>query len=1005
MALLMVVSFLALVPAGEDDAASRDVYHGQTFTENNRTYHVIGDASHKRYTDADFPGDKDVDIYIIGSSIGDRAFEGCTRLNYVVLDDSVKTIGKYAFKDSSVYFLEGPRVTAIGDYAFQGSGLWRIWAGSELTSIGTGAFMGTDRLEDVVTWNTSVTQIGKDTFRDSGIDFIDLWNMTSIDPTAFTGSDLKFQLVRSEGSPHAEGVSRIICPDSVSERGFGEIGCSSTGSFQIRMSGDAEKVNIVRADGTSVDVRAHGTFPVYNDFELKIGNDYYLGKDVRVLLPGEGEPIIMDGSGAVTLPTLEGMGDLEFLGWLIDGEGEPVLQISADDLADLKSTITLTPKYGTATVTFDHSSIEGLTDTSALASSMDFTVGDVYPHPGAATGYVFGGWEIDGVGTVQPGDGVAIHRDHTATAVWTSERTFTVQYLGTDGGAIHTETFAYGERTDVMGIVPEVPEGMAFVGWSLTEAGSTVTTGTEIVVTSDVTMHPILRDVPKHTVSFVSLGEEVHSVEAYEGSDVEVIEGPSAEWKVFLHWVDGTGSEYCSGDYLNVAEDMTLTAVFTEVETAVVTYHGGSGAVEERHALGTEISVDRVLVDTEDRLFAGWSTSLGDTEPDYVSGDRFTVTADIDLYPVWRERPDSTVTFVDGGAEVGRFTVGHGESFTIPEMGLEREGFEFVGWSQDPSSSEAQHGVGGTFVPDGETVLHAVWEKVVVHVITFMDGDYRVSFHGVMDGLSFTIPAIELTRDGCRFVGWSLEPGSDDADHSVGHTLSPDGDVTLHAVWAEIASHTVTFMDGSDVICTREAEDGSLVSTAGVLDGIAGWSSSPGGEAEYAAGAPVMPISDMTLYAVHPEPGTFLLKYMDGGRIVGSVSFRQGESIALDPDVHSRDGYRLAGWSADDGGAGNHGTGGFGEPRIRHLRACGMGEGAHGHLHGRRREAVGADRGRRWACGDHPAPGCGVPGMEPLGRQRGRLRGGGLLRANGGHRALLRLGGEVHPDPAERQPR
>lgn len=125
------------------------------------------------------------------TSIGDYAFEGCTKLKRITLPASVTSIGDYAFDScrslekivlpanltsiddytfyncNSLEYITIPNnVTSIGDYAFGAcSRLTGITIGKSVTSIGMWAFRDCSRLTDI-TIPASVTSIGKAAFRD-----------------------------------------------------------------------------------------------------------------------------------------------------------------------------------------------------------------------------------------------------------------------------------------------------------------------------------------------------------------------------------------------------------------------------------------------------------------------------------------------------------------------------------------------------------------------------------------------------------------------------------------------------------------------------------------------------------------------------------------------------------------------------------------------------------------------------------------------------------------------
>ena len=142
------------------------------------------------------------------TSIGDRAFYGCSSLSEIVIPSSVTSIGNGAFYGchSLSEIVIPSSVTSIGDRAFYGcSSLSEIVIPSSVTSIGDSAFSYCRSLSEIVI-PSSVTSIGKDAFSRcvSLSEIVIPSSVTSIGKGAFS---------------YCDSLSEIVIPSSVTSIG------------------------------------------------------------------------------------------------------------------------------------------------------------------------------------------------------------------------------------------------------------------------------------------------------------------------------------------------------------------------------------------------------------------------------------------------------------------------------------------------------------------------------------------------------------------------------------------------------------------------------------------------------------------------------------------------------------------------------------------------------------------------------------------------------------------
>lgn len=152
----------------------------------------------------------DIKSIVVGegvTTIGNSAFEGCSKVTSVSLPKTLTRIGGYAFDHcSSLKELSIPDgVTSIGGYAFSCCTFESIKLPSGLKSLGVGAFAYCAHLKEISIPN-GVKSLEVETFQYcTSLENVELPNgMTSIGGSAFTG---------------CKAITSIVIPDSVTSIG------------------------------------------------------------------------------------------------------------------------------------------------------------------------------------------------------------------------------------------------------------------------------------------------------------------------------------------------------------------------------------------------------------------------------------------------------------------------------------------------------------------------------------------------------------------------------------------------------------------------------------------------------------------------------------------------------------------------------------------------------------------------------------------------------------------
>lgn len=300
--------------------------------------------------------------------------------------------------------------------------------------------------------------------------------------------------------------------------------------------------------------------------------------------------------------------------------------------------------------------------------------------------------------------------------------TYAVTYL-LDGGVgdVSAECYEAGETVVIISEKP-TKDGYTFGGWS--DGTTTYQPGDAFTMPDhDVTLTAVWRAESDYSVTYLLNGGtgDVPAAGYLAGQTVTITNKvPTKEGYVFDGWSDGS-TIYQPGNTFEMPEhDVTLTAIWKEVPVLSdysVTYrlNGGTGSVPAKGYLsGQTVTVITNIPTKEGYTFGGWS----DGRTTYQPGDTFTMPGhDVTLTAVWKDFigppvPTFTVTYsLDGG--VGNLPAEQhklNETVVIPELAPKKEGYYFIGWSDD----NVTHRPGRTFtMPNHDVKLVAIWTEDV----------------------------------------------------------------------------------------------------------------------------------------------------------------------------------------------------------------------------------------------------------------------------------------------------
>ena len=372
----------------------------------------------------------------------------------------------------------------------------------------------------------------------------------------------------------------------------------------------------------------------------------------------------------------------------------------------------------------------------------------------------------------------------------------------------------------------------AFIGWADHPA---------VMPESDITIDAVLRT--EYRITFISDGETIAEYTVREGDPIPMPEAPVKAGYVFIGWD--------LPDEVAV-RDLVCTAAFTRVFHTLTYCVGDNVIAAYQVAEGEELPVP--ATDTIEG-FIGWSGL-----PAVMPAEDLTVSAEIAVCV--------TVRFVADGVDVAVLCLHRGDAVEAPEA-PEKEGYDFVGWTDLPEVAES------------DAVCHAVYNPHIYNLTLTVDGSVYAEA-AVPFAAAVTPPEDPYFDDGRIFDGWAdlpaAMPASDVAVAALYHYADAYGRV-----------YTVTFVVNDTVYATAKAPEGyafaKLPDAPAVPDmDFVEWEGLPA----------AMPASDLVVYA-KLRPAMHSVKFVVDDEVVSEVRLTAGTSVTP-PDMPAKEGYDFTGW-------------------------------------------------------------------------------------------------------------
>ena len=505
-------------------------------------------------------------------------------------------------------------------------------------------------------------------------------------------------------------------------------------------------------------------------------------------------------------------------------------------------------------------------------------------------GASFVGWSLDpdadpATDDIEYDFDVILHDDVTYFAIWCEPFTVTYDANGVvfwyDGDNPITEEVDYNINYGEFDLRDRYYiEGYEFLGWDEDPNATEPTYGPRerIFIKGETTFYAIWHKYPTITYSaagglwtweewregeneqpgeYVQCSTEVKTDWRNDGEYYYVgMDQPHREGYEFAGWVDDEGNNV-DNMLITMNQDYEFYASWKKWINVRYYANGGQffewddenqvnvpiGKEIDRDAkTGEEYYLDGWQPEKPGYRFVGWAYEQDATEEDIIENplifelEDFEVVDEIELCAVWRKVVDITYDF-NGGTwdnrdhetwydwcEPGEFWVG----FDWPY----REGYEFLGWSDDPNAEDAEPNYTcvlsevATYQDNGEenatVTFYAIWDQKMV--VTFDAGEgefdngeqiinqyFRIGDildwdrdRGTEDDIS-----IWPTREGYRFVGWTFNG----EDFNI---IRIDSNITVEAKWVEVK--TVTLDANGGTVWDEDGNPGGVINIVNNVD-------------------------------------------------------------------------------------------------------------------------------------------------------------------------------------------
>ncbi|MGL4382651.1 MAG: InlB B-repeat-containing protein, partial [Bacilli bacterium] len=378
--------------------------------------------------------------------------------------------------------------------------------------------------------------------------------------------------------------------------------------------------------------------------------------------------------------------------------------------------------------------------------------------------------------------------------------------------------------------------------------------------------------------------------------------------------------DYSALSIFSIKENITLYAKWQENAKYTITYFGNtntSGNVPSDSSSPYYVNTNVIVLGLgdlrkENYSFTGWNTQADGEGTSYKAGSSFAITANTNLYAIWKENDKYTITY-HGNNNTGGSTPSDtnspyyvGSTITLlPIGGLVKANHTFMGWNTNEKGTGTNYEVLSTLEITGNIDLYANWKENAKYTITY---NGNTSTGGVVpsdnsspyyDGNSVTILGLgSLVKANYTFDSWNTKADGSGTKYTPSAVFKINANTNLFAIWKENSKYTITYHGNNNTSGTAPTDANSpyYVNNIATILGpstlrrtnytFVGWNTKAEGDGiDYGVLGSVEITANINLYAKWQENAKYTITYHGNTNTGGSAPSDGSSPYYVDSNV------------------------------------------------------------------------------------------------------------------------